>query len=90
MDCWRSSTQIKHFRHRNLECVGAEPIICEDPTRTYLFQLTRVSIVYRRAHLRYCLERLKEIVPLGPDCSRHTTLGLLTKARAFIKVKFHL
>ena len=40
----------------------------------------------RRAHLRHCLEKLKDMVPLGPDSSRHTTLGLLTKAKAFIKV----
>lgn len=40
----------------------------------------------RRAHLRNCLEKLKEMVPLGPESSRHTTLGLLTKAKAFIKV----
>ncbi|XP_077992361.1 max dimerization protein 1-like [Glandiceps talaboti] len=39
----------------------------------------------RRAHLRNCLERLKEIVPVGGEASRHTTLGLLTKAKAFIK-----
>lgn len=39
----------------------------------------------RRAHLRHCLERLKEMVPLGGDCTRHTTLGLLTKAKNFIK-----
>ncbi|KAG5684805.1 hypothetical protein PVAND_014018 [Polypedilum vanderplanki] len=39
----------------------------------------------RRAHLRSCLERLKDIVPLGSDTSRHTTLGLLTKAKRFIK-----
>jgi len=39
----------------------------------------------RRAHLRNCLEKLKEMVPLGPDSSRHTTLGLLQKAKAFIK-----
>lgn len=39
----------------------------------------------RRAHLRSCLERLKEIVPLGSDTSRHTTLGLLTKAKRFMK-----
>ncbi|KAH9489688.1 Max dimerization protein 1 [Bulinus truncatus] len=39
----------------------------------------------RRAHLRHCLERLKDLVPLGVDSSRHTTLGLLTKARTFIK-----
>ncbi|CAB1452404.1 unnamed protein product [Pleuronectes platessa] len=29
----------------------------------------------RRAHLRLCLERLKSLIPLGPDCNRHTTLG---------------
>ncbi|XP_017281177.1 max-interacting protein 1 isoform X1 [Kryptolebias marmoratus] len=39
----------------------------------------------RRAHLRLCLERLKALIPLGPDCSRHTTLGLLNKAKAHIK-----
>ncbi|CAG9787931.1 unnamed protein product [Diatraea saccharalis] len=39
----------------------------------------------RRAHLRCCLEKLKDMVPLGPETSRHTTLGLLTKAKRFIK-----
>ncbi|XP_032516542.1 max dimerization protein 1-like isoform X2 [Danaus plexippus] len=39
----------------------------------------------RRAHLRSCLEKLKDMVPLGPEASRHTTLGLLTKAKRFIK-----
>lgn len=39
----------------------------------------------RRAHLRHCLENLKDLVPLGQDCTRHTTLGLLTKAKSFIK-----
>jgi len=39
----------------------------------------------RRAHLRNCLEKLKDIVPLGADSSRHTTLGLLNKAKHFIK-----
>ncbi|XP_013774544.1 max dimerization protein 1-like isoform X2 [Limulus polyphemus] len=39
----------------------------------------------RRAHLRDCMENLKEMVPLDPDSSRHTTLGLLTKAKLFIK-----
>ncbi|KAL2086910.1 hypothetical protein ACEWY4_017969 [Coilia grayii] len=38
-----------------------------------------------RAHLRLCLERLKALIPLGPDCNRHTTLGLLNKAKAHIK-----
>jgi hypothetical protein len=36
------------------------------------------------------LERLKEIVPLGADASRHTTLGLLTKAKRFIKVIYFI
>ncbi|XP_067657992.1 max dimerization protein 4-like isoform X1 [Haliotis asinina] len=40
----------------------------------------------RRAHLRHCLEKLKDMVPLGPDATRHTTLGLLTKARGFIRI----
>lgn len=39
----------------------------------------------RRAHLRLCLERLKSLIPLGPDCNRHTTLGLLDKAKSHIK-----
>uniref|UniRef100_A0A452EMJ8 MAX interactor 1, dimerization protein n=1 Tax=Capra hircus TaxID=9925 RepID=A0A452EMJ8_CAPHI len=39
----------------------------------------------QRAHLRLCLERLKVLIPLGPDCTRHTTLGLLNKAKAHIK-----
>ena len=47
-----------------------------------------VFVCCRRAHLRHCLERLKDIVPLGPEASRHTTLGLLTKAKSFIKVGY--
>jgi MAX dimerization protein len=39
----------------------------------------------RRANLRSCLENLKDLVPLGTDTSRHTTLGLLNKAKHFIK-----
>ncbi|XP_061907565.1 max dimerization protein 1 [Entelurus aequoreus] len=39
----------------------------------------------RRAHLRLCLERLKSLVPLGPDANRHTTLSLLMKAKVHIK-----
>ncbi|XP_057353091.1 max dimerization protein 1 isoform X3 [Manis pentadactyla] len=39
----------------------------------------------RRAHLRLCLEKLKGLVPLGPESSRHTTLSLLTKAKLHIK-----
>lgn len=39
----------------------------------------------RRAHLRLCLEKLKGLVPLGPESSRHTTLSLLKKAKLLIK-----
>uniref|UniRef100_A0AAY4BBJ0 BHLH domain-containing protein n=1 Tax=Denticeps clupeoides TaxID=299321 RepID=A0AAY4BBJ0_9TELE len=39
----------------------------------------------RRAHLRLCLERLKSLVPLGPESNRHTTLSLLMKAKEHIK-----
>ncbi|XP_030227438.1 max dimerization protein 1 [Gadus morhua] len=38
----------------------------------------------RRANLRQCLERLKSLVPLGADTSRHTTLSLLMKAKDHI------
>ncbi|XP_018082714.1 max-interacting protein 1 isoform X2 [Xenopus laevis] len=39
----------------------------------------------RRAHLRLCLERLKDLIPLESDSTRHTTLGLLNKAKLHIK-----
>lgn len=45
-----------------------------------------VFVFFRRAHLRLCLERLKSLVPLGPDANRHTTLSLLMKAKDHIKV----
>uniref|UniRef100_A0A8B9CU29 MAX dimerization protein 1 n=1 Tax=Anser brachyrhynchus TaxID=132585 RepID=A0A8B9CU29_9AVES len=40
---------------------------------------------HRRAHLRLCLEKLKVLVPLGPETSKHTTLSLLMRARLHIK-----
>lgn len=39
----------------------------------------------RRAQLRYCLERLKLIVPVGQNTNRHTTLGLLKDAKLLIQ-----
>ncbi|KAI4491915.1 hypothetical protein M0804_003307 [Polistes exclamans] len=50
-----------------------------------IFIIGDLILCYRRAHLRNCLEKLKMLVPLGPETSRHTTLGLLTKAKRFIK-----
>ncbi|KAM9398722.1 max dimerization protein 4 isoform 1-T1 [Salvelinus alpinus] len=38
-----------------------------------------------RAKLRLYLEQLKELVPLGPDSTRHTTLSLLKRAKMHIK-----
>ncbi|KAM6092467.1 max-interacting protein 1 isoform 2-T2 [Theristicus caerulescens] len=49
------------------------------------FPAGRIQSERSRAHLRLCLERLKVLIPLGPDCTRHTTLGLLNKAKAHIK-----
>lgn len=57
-------------------------------TTLFLFRSTHNELEKnRRAHLRHCLEKLKDIVPLGADTSRHTTLGLLNKAKHFIKVR---
>ncbi|XP_040412292.1 max dimerization protein 4 isoform X3 [Cygnus olor] len=41
---------------------------------------------HRRAKLRLYLEQLKQLVPLGPDSTRHTTLSLLKRAKMHIKV----
>ncbi|MGH0139982.1 UNVERIFIED_CONTAM: hypothetical protein FKN15_070194 [Acipenser sinensis] len=40
---------------------------------------------HRRAKLRLYLEQLKQLVPLEPDSTRHTTLSLLKRARMHIK-----
>lgn len=45
-----------------------------------------VSGSFRRARLRLYLEQLKQLVPLGPDSTRHTTLSLLKRAKTHIKV----
>lgn len=39
----------------------------------------------RRAHLHNCLEKLKTVVPLDSNTSRHTTLALLVRAQYLIK-----
>lgn len=49
-------------------------------------RLTPVSGPFRRAKLRLYLEQLKQLVPLGPDSTRHTTLSLLKRAKTHIKV----
>uniref|UniRef100_A0A5F5PH90 MAX dimerization protein 4 n=2 Tax=Equus TaxID=9789 RepID=A0A5F5PH90_HORSE len=47
--------------------------------------LVRKAPNNRRAKLRLYLEQLKQLVPLGPDSTRHTTLSLLKRARMHIK-----
>ena len=59
-----------------LTCPGAEP-----PRPDH-----RVFGSFRRAKLRLYLEQLKQLVPLGPDSTRHTTLSLLKRAKMHIKV----
>ncbi|XP_016300832.1 max-interacting protein 1-like [Sinocyclocheilus anshuiensis] len=81
---------------RYIESAERKDGICQCPlntrllfTATVVFRLPRSTHneleKNRRAHLRLCLEQLKSLIPLGPDCSRHTTLGLLNKAKAHIK-----
>jgi hypothetical protein len=41
----------------------------------------------RRAQLKDRLDKLKELVPLSPQANRHTTLGLLNKAKCYIQVR---
>uniref|UniRef100_A0A8C7KPP3 MAX dimerization protein 4 n=1 Tax=Oncorhynchus kisutch TaxID=8019 RepID=A0A8C7KPP3_ONCKI len=48
---------------------------------------TSGCLCYRRAKLRLYLEQLKELVPLGPDSTRHTTLSLLKRAKMHIKLE---
>uniref|UniRef100_A0A8C5JY60 MAX dimerization protein 4 n=3 Tax=Aves TaxID=8782 RepID=A0A8C5JY60_JUNHY len=47
--------------------------------------MARKSQNNRRAKLRLYLEQLKQLVPLGPDSTRHTTLSLLKRAKMHIK-----
>ncbi|KAL6445754.1 hypothetical protein ACFW04_000902 [Cataglyphis niger] len=73
-------------REREAEHGYASTMPIPDDMRTVTKRpKTKKSQGSRRAHLRTCLEKLKLLVPLGPETSRHTTLGLLTKAKRFIK-----
>ncbi|KAJ7383119.1 Max-interacting protein 1 [Desmophyllum pertusum] len=47
---------------------------------------TKRSPSYRRAHLRDCLELLKELVPSPPEHQKATTLALLQSAQQYIEV----
>lgn len=44
------------------------------------------SFIFRRAHLRDCLELLKDLVPSPPEHQKATTLALLQSAQQYIKV----
>ncbi|KAM6356889.1 max dimerization protein 3 isoform 2-T2 [Alca torda] len=51
----------------------------------YASRSRRVAGSVRRAQLRYCLERLKQQVPVGTGPARSTTLSLLHRARLHIQ-----
>ncbi|XP_041133609.1 max dimerization protein 4-like isoform X2 [Polyodon spathula] len=53
--------------------------------KTKASTISRKTQNNRRAKLRLYLEQLKQLVPLGPDSTRHTTLSLLKRARMHIK-----
>ncbi|XP_044538128.1 max dimerization protein 4 [Gracilinanus agilis] len=57
------------------------PFVCFSLDRSSHNELEK----HRRAKLRLYLEQLKQLVPLGPDSTRHTTLSLLKRARMHIK-----
>ncbi|NXQ32249.1 MAD4 protein, partial [Alaudala cheleensis] len=56
-----------------------------DSARLQLHYNALVFAACRRAKLRLYLEQLKQLVPLGPDSTRHTTLSLLKRAKMHIK-----
>lgn len=62
------------------------PALVPLPLRAELWPDGSVSGSFRRAKLRLYLEQLKQLVPLGPDSTRHTTLSLLKRAKTHIKV----
>ncbi|XP_041964453.1 max dimerization protein 4 isoform X2 [Alosa sapidissima] len=53
--------------------------------KTKASPISRKTQNNRRAKLRLYLEQLKQLVPLGPDSTRHTTLSLLKRAKMHIK-----
>lgn len=78
--------------YASLSILQAMNIRCDQRKLPFLEVIVGTFLIFtilcfRRAHLRICLEKLKDMVPLGPEASRHTTLGLLTKAKRFIKVR---
>ncbi|OAF65762.1 Max-interacting transcriptional repressor MAD3 [Intoshia linei] len=44
----------------------------------------------RRAHLRYCLDQLHNILPANNEFQKHTTLSLLTNAKKYIENRLHI
>ena len=63
---------------RSLRCPVSTPIYSR------IFLANRYGDVHRRAQLRWCFERLKEVVPC--PSGRHTTKGLLASASHLVKV----
>ncbi|KAB0350404.1 hypothetical protein FD754_015261 [Muntiacus muntjak] len=77
-----TTERLQHSRAHRARGTCVREALCRHTQETFPYPAHRVSA---RAHLRLCLERLKVLIPLGPDCTRHTTLGLLNKAKAHIK-----
>ncbi|KAG8184491.1 hypothetical protein JTE90_002338 [Oedothorax gibbosus] len=85
----RREREAEHGYASSMPPLQAEVVVTRRKTKSKKCQGNRSTHneleKNRRAHLRNCLEKLKDLVPLGPDANRHTTLGLLTKAKTYIK-----
>ncbi|XP_027008663.1 max dimerization protein 4 isoform X2 [Tachysurus fulvidraco] len=60
-------------------------LLSRRPSNNNIININNNNNNNRRAKLRLYLEQLKQLVPLGPDSTRHTTLSLLKRARMHIK-----
>lgn len=85
------SASTSTFGCNNLRTSSTYSSILEDGGRPYSVVSSRHSRAIhnelektRRANLRGYLDKLKDIVPMGPDSTRNTTLLLLTRARDYI------
>lgn len=66
---------------------GARHLMDDDMTISHFRVAHNELEKTRRANLRSCLERLKELVPsVSDNAARNTTLALLTRGRDHLKV----
>lgn len=89
---FRSFTNLQFlFSHIETDCQEIVFSIQQNITHIVTFVLTYECLVcfsfdFRRAHLRDCLELLKDLVPSPPEHQKATTLALLQSAQQYIKV----